>query len=751
MQVGSYNCRGLRLGKSEGDRSRRIVVDNLLQHCDILCLQETFLPKQDLGKLNCFNDNFHGAGESTTDLSLGIVRGRIAGGVAILWHKKLDSVINVIRLEVDWCIAVRIQMHNKEFSILNVYTLYESQQNEDEYLNRLAFINYFISDNHSTSVLVVDDMNADLTDKRSLFAKHMLQFCDDNNLIVSSQMFLPADSYSYISEAWHTTSWLDHCISTADAHESIRSIKIVYEASMSDHIPFVMSLDCESLPEMTQEGKNACKAKLDWAKLTNEDILTYYGKTDVLLSDVYLPRDAIMCSDVNCNVMSHRKDLCVMYNDIVEAMYEASRSYHNYSKRGKSDTKPGWKKHVAAHHAEAKEAYKAWVQEGRPRQGPVLDYKKLTLSKFKYAVRYISKNEQVMRADSLAEKLLSKNVVEFWKEVRTLNRSNTLLTSTVDGVSGADKIADLWKQNYSALFNCVKSDPYTVGNISNRDAVGITTHEVFEAITKLSVNKASGSDQITAEHLRFASPKVAALLAICFTGFMTHGLLPDSMLAVTLVPVIKNKAGKIGSMDNYRPIALASVISKVLESILLDRLGNYINTRDNQFGFKPKHGTELCIYSLKEIVEMYRGQNSSVLIGVIDASKAFDRVNHQKLFTKLNQRGVPASIIRILAYWYANQSMQVRWGSSVSGPFSVGNGVRQGGLLSPALFNLYMNDLSDQLNDCSTGCMIGNTVINHLMYADDLAIFSPSSAGFQQLLNVCTEYGVKNDVQYNSN
>ena len=104
---------------------------------------------------------------------------------------------------------MRIQINNIEFSILNVYTPYESQQNEDEYLNRLAFINSFISDNHSTSVLVVGDMNADLTDKRSLFAKHMLQFCDDNNLIVSSQMFLPADSYSYISEAWHTTSWLD--------------------------------------------------------------------------------------------------------------------------------------------------------------------------------------------------------------------------------------------------------------------------------------------------------------------------------------------------------------------------------------------------------------------------------------------------------------------------------------------------------------------------------------------------------------
>ena len=108
--------------------------------------------------------------------------------------------------------------------------------------------------------------------------------------------------------------------------------------------------------------------------------------------------------------------------------------------------------------------------------------KKLTLSRYKYAVCYLSKNEHVMRADSLAEKLLNKNVIEFSKEVRTINRSNTLLPSTIEGVSGADRIAELWKQNYSALFNCIKSDSYKVGNIANRDAVGITTIEVFEAI-----------------------------------------------------------------------------------------------------------------------------------------------------------------------------------------------------------------------------------------------------------------------------
>ena len=160
---------------------------------------------------------------------------------------------------------------------------------------------------------------------------------------------------------------------------------------------------------------------------------------------------------------------------------------------------------------------------------------------------------------------------------------------------------------------------------------------------------------------------------------MTHGTLPDSMLSVVLVPVIKDKSGKVGSIDNYRPIALASILSKVLEKLLLDRLSMYITTTDNQFGFKPKHSTDMCIYALKEAVETYRKQGSTMFVGLIDASRAFDLIRHYKLFNKLKLRGVPSNLIRILVYWYANQKMQVKWGNTLSAPFRVGNGVRQGG------------------------------------------------------------------------
>ena len=134
----------------------------------------------------------------------------------------------------------------------------------------------------------------------------------------------------------------------------------------------------------------------------------------------------------------------------------------------------------------------------------------------------------------------------------------------------------------------------------------------------------------------------------------------------------------------------------------------------------------------------------------LDASKAFDKVNHSVLFSKLLKRKVPLYIVRILCFWYRNQDMVVRWENHYSSSFKVSNGVRQGSILSPYLFCLYCDDLSAKLNGLPIGCVIGNAKINHLLYADDLVLLCPSAKGLQKLIHHCEQYGIEHDITYNS-
>ena len=184
-----------------------------------------------------------------------------------------------------------------------------------------------------------------------------------------------------------------------------------------------------------------------------------------------------------------------------------------------------------------------------------------------------------------------------------------------------------------------------------------------------------------------------------------------------IAPIIKNKAGDLSNNNNYRPITLATIASKLFEYLILSRVSTFLAICVNQFGFKKHHSTEMLIL-LKELFQHYIVNGSSMYVTILDASKAFDKVNHSKLFTKLIDRGCPSFIVRILYYWYSTQKFTVRWCHSFSKFFTICNGVKQGGILSPYLFNMYMDDLS--VNKLQIGCLYAGTIMNHMMYADDL-------------------------------
>ena len=120
-----------------------------------------------------------------------------------------------------------------------------------------------------------------------------------------------------------------------------------------------------------------------------------------------------------------------------------------------------------------------------------------------------------------------------------------------------------------------------------------------------------------------------------------------------------------------------------------------------------------------------------------------------KIFSKIIKRNVPLVIVRIIAFWYQTQTMCVKWGRVNSAYFSVSNGVCQGGILSPQLFAIYVDDLSHELTLCKSGCNINDQCMNHVMYADDICLMAPSAIGMQKMLEACFDFSLRNDIMFN--
>ena len=158
------------------------------------------------------------------------------------------------------------------------------------------------------------------------------------------------------------------------------------------------------------------------------------------------------------------------------------------------------------------------------------------------------------------------------------------------------------------------------------DDMTISSVDVVHLIGQLKFGKAAGSDDLCVEYFQFAHHKLNVLLSLCFTLFFTHSYMPSSMIETIIVPIVKNKCRNLSDSNNYRPIALATIMSKLFESAILLKCEMFLDTCPNQFGFKKGHSTDMCFYVLKKMIEYFKCRNTSVFATFW---------MHQKLTTKL--------------------------------------------------------------------------------------------------------------------
>jgi hypothetical protein len=175
----------------------------------------------------------------------------------------------------------------------------------------------------------------------------------------------------------------------------------------------------------------------------------------------------------------------------------------------------------------------------------------------------------------------------------------------------------------------------------------------------------------------------------------------------------------------------------VFELCVLDRFDNYFATSDNQFGFKKSTGCSHAIYTARTVIDKYVNGGSTVNICTVDISKAFDRMNHKGLFVKLMERNVPSCLLVLIENWFSKCYTCVKWCSVMSSYYKLQIGIRQGGILSPKFFALYIDGVVKRINEQKIGCYMRYLCVNILLYADDILILAPTVECLQKLFLIC--------------
>jgi hypothetical protein len=353
---------------------------------------------------------------------------------------------------------------------------------------------------------------------------------------------------------------------------------------------------------------------------------------------------------------------------------------------------------------------------------PFLEYNRFK-NKFTSLLR-ISKRRYYVR---LFDQCKS-NMKDTWKNIKSIlskSRSNEIQKIEHNDMSINDPsiIASVFNSHFSTVgkklqegIPTVDVSPISYMGAPCADVMPVTPatdHEVTHMISNL-VNKSCNIYSIPVFIIKFLSTELSPFISQLFNSSLLEGKFPDFMKIASVVPIFK--AGDVCNINNYRPISILPLLSKLFEKLMKIRVMSFLNQHNilsnHQFGFRSGSSTSDAILEFLSYSYESLNFNKYLLTVLLDFSRAFDTIDHRILLSKLNHVGIRGSLLRWFSSYLSNRKQYVTIGSHSSQKTSVDVGVPQGSVLGPILFLIYINDMSN----CSD-------VLNFVHFADDTTVF----------------------------
>ena len=483
------------------------------------------------------------------------------------------------------------------------------------------------------------------------------------------------------------------------------------------------------------------KEFINWKLFDNNVISVYQKKVEELLDGLTI------CDDIGCTT-DHRDQIDKAHYRIVYALKEGAAPYA-FNKRKKFTPVAGWNEHCKELHTRARNAFLEWVRDGKIRHGDLFQKMKDKRHDFVAALKYCKNNKNNIINTNIANEYNNKNVKEFWKCVnKKKNEFNCSRDEVIDGCQSTEGIAELFAGKFSAVTaaNSQGAVPCPFEpNVSF--SARIHCSKVSKAVNLLKTGV--GFDGIHTNHLKYSSKLLIFFLTRFINSCFIHNYFPSPLMSGVITPLLKNKTGSVNCSDNYREVMISSNFFKVIEYILLPVLNKSISISPHQLGYQQQSSTILANVLLKETINEYIAEKSSVFSCFIDLSKAFERVNHAMLIDKLKCKNVPTFIVEILQNIFRRSNMSVYWQGVRSKEWHACRGLRQGGILSAHLFVFYFDNILNEIASMPYGCRLGLAKVNVLAYADDVVLLAPSMTALQNLVDKFVDLALLYELKIN--
>jgi hypothetical protein len=364
--------------------------------------------------------------------------------------------------------------------------------------------------------------------------------------------------------------------------------------------------------------------------------------------------------------------------------------------------------------------------------------------------------EKSKRDSNFIDKHYSENKNAFWKEItKRKKRLKTNSTTTKTNLNLA-KFETFYTNLFSHVDRPNNQEQQTIEHDVNmllktnehvNYEILFTKEDIINAISKLKSNKASGIDNISNEfYIHGKSESFVSIILWFFNTCATTGHIPEYFNVSKISPIPKK--GKAEQPSDYRPISVSRSIATIFEHLMLNKINCFENIHQNQFGYKKKISSKNAYYVVNETINMYVQGDSRIHVVSLDASKAFDKMWRSGLFFKLKDKIDPA-IWRLLYNYYKKSKARIFFDNKLGDPITISEGVKQGGILSPFLFNFYTNDLLESITKRNIGAQIGKLNVAIIAYCDDIILLASQTVDMQRLISICEEYAKQWKIEFN--